>query len=354
MAAPSKIRRLIEAVESRRKSYSFRFVQSRLSGHKFPSALGWEPLKDKYEAASKEERQHYESVWSDLYRDSVLYGRRAVSIYTASEAVLMDIAKNSKGLVDADSAYKKTYPFPIDLDDLKRQSHNGQCVSRKECSDGSIRLIACAKRSYAEREELDIQSFDAAAKRSLLQFDEVIGVRHGVVQAFDVIVIRPSEGRLELHIDLPCRMGEEDIQAARHFYTEMIKTVLTVPVERGVFESPENFFPLVKKFYAEDAGFINGLGHATGTASFKEEKMRNRRQDLRKELFHKSGIDAIKVTDPYAVSIGWATSVGSHTPTISIPGKPHLAGNPSAFVGHAILEQCAHQSDYYMLMSKLV
>jgi len=353
MATSPKISQYIAAVHARRMSYSFRLIQARLTSNKAPSALGWDPLREKYKTVSSEEKSHYEKVWSDLYRDCVLYGRRAVSIYRAPPDLVHKIAKICDDLINKESPYITKFPFPLDGEDLKEQRHNGHFVTLKRMKDGSVRLIACAKRSYAEREPINLDFLDDQSKEGFEDFDEVIGVRHGVAQAFDVIYIRPSLGEVEVHIDMPCRMTYEDIKNARKYYIGLIKKALPKEVVRESLDSPKNIFPMVRVFYGDSTGIINGLSHATGTSSLKEEKMRNKRQDLRSELFHKSGIDAVKTTDPYAIRIGWNVATGRNIPTIIVPGNSHLIGNAAAFVGHAILENCSGGRDYKFLMGKL-
>lgn len=352
MATLSKLHRLLAAIESRQHSYSFRFVQARLRENGLPSGIGWAPLHMKYKTVSTDDLTRYIKVLEDLYRDSVLYSRRAVSIYDIDTSLLKMLASKSGELVDDECAFAKHYPFPLNDALLRRQGLSGEFVSRKELKDGSVRLIACSKRAYTRRENVDLEGLDASARKALGSFDELIGVRHGVSQAFDIIYIRPSDNALECHIDLSCSMGEDSIVRARKYYVERLSNLLG-PANKKSFESSKNLFPLLKRFYADKGGVLSGMAHATGTNSLKKETMRNKRQDLRSEEFHKSGIDAIKVTEPYSVSMGWPRLGENIVPTIEIPGNSSLLGGSSPFIGHAILQGCMEKRDYDLLLSKL-
>jgi len=74
---------------------------------------------------------------------------------------------------------------------------------------------------------------------------------------------------------------------------------------------------------------------------------------LRVEPFHKRGLEEIKTTDSFAIRKAWPADEGNNSPTIELPGHFADAGDPGASIYYALLEQCANEAQYKMLVGKL-
>ncbi|HGL4257192.1 hypothetical protein [Burkholderia dolosa] len=357
--SPAELRKdiveYLSALRGRQQGFSFRLVTERLRANKMPTARGYDELIPKYRALSLASPylSDYQKVIKELHRDSVLFSKRAVAFYKVDPALAKPVAAGIEALVEDKTPFSDSFPLPIAPSVLRRAGYNGRFV-RFRTEGNVLRAIACAKRSFRERKPIEIEELHEEAKSALSEFDEVIGIRHGVVQAYDYIEFNKSTHILSVHIDICCPMGSEDFKQIRTHYIATLNEVCGF--EAGPETSivlPENLFPYVQKFYDDGDGKVGKLGHATGTDSVKEERMRSRRKDLRQEPFHKRGLEEIKTTDSYAIRKSWPLEKGPNTPTIELPGHFADAGNPDAAIFYAILEQCANGAQYKMLIDKL-
>ncbi|TAM51365.1 MAG: hypothetical protein EPN57_19185 [Paraburkholderia sp.] len=343
------------AIKTRQQAFSFRIIAARLRANRMPTARGYNELLPKYEALplANPSLGEYLIVIKALYLDSILYSRRAVAFYDVPEEQAARMPRALESLVDDGNQFAGKFPLPISPSMLRRAGYNGKFV-RVSVHDGVIRAIACAKRSYRERKPIEVDLLDDDAKAALSDFDEVIGIKHGWVQGFDYVEFNPENRRLSVHLDICCPLGQDDFKQARMYYVQRINEACGV--EQGADTSivlPRNLFAYVQKFYDDSDGTVGRLGHATGTDSVKEERMRGRRKDLRQEPFHKKGLEEIKTTDSYAIRKSWPVESAQNSPTIELPGHFADAGDPDAAIYYAVFEQCSNEADYNMLAGKL-
>lgn len=348
----------LEALRLRQECYSFRIVNSRLRAAKMPTAQGWPPLLQKfYEmAVSRERLIECRDEIRAIYLDSLLVGTRAVSIFDVTHEEAVAAAAGISALVEPQSEFAERFPLPLSDSKIRRASFSGVFCHVLHHEDGSVRVFICCKRAFRTREAIDLNELDGHARSALEGYDEVIGVRNGFVQAFDSIVFRPATGTVEFHIDISCRLTRDDFAKARNFYTNRLNGLFGDQFENDKWLLlPRNFFPLIPKLYAREDGFVSSLGHSTTTKSIKEERMRGRMSDLRHEEFHEKGMQAIKGdTDEYSIRKGWLSADEARAPTVLISGHFAVAGGPESRVSYAIIEGCADETDFDMVMSKLV
>ena len=197
-----------------------------------------------------------------------------------------------------------------------------------------------------------MDDFDQAVRDVLQQYDEVYAVRRGLTQAFDRLIFDASKGRAELHIDMCCPLNTEELTHIAEKYREKVNEFADAYGVEGFLQGPKNLFSKIEDFYNTTDGTVISLGHATGTKSVKEERMRQRNLDLRTELFHEHGIKAIKSTDAFAIKKGWKARDG-HVPSIQIPGHFSMAGAVEPIVSYAVLENCMTQNDFNSLVKRL-
>lgn len=358
-ASPGEIKQEIidylHAIQARQQAFSFRIIATRLRMNKMPTARGYKELLPKYRELSLANPNlvEYLDVIKSLYRDSILYSKRAIAFYDVPEEQAANMHSTLESLVEEGNSFAEKFPLPVSPSVLRRAGYNGKFVHVR-VHDGIIRAIACAKRSYRERKPIEVDSLDEDTRAALSDYDEVIGIKHGLAQAFDYIEFNPDTRTLSVHLDICCPLSQDDFKQARMYYVKRINEA------SGVDEGPEtsivlprNLFPYVQKFYDAPDGTVCRLGHATGTDSVKEERMRSRRKDLRQEPFHKKGLEEIKTTDSYAIRKSWPMKNSLNSPTIELPGHFANAGDPGAAIYYAVFEQCANGVEYKMLASKL-
>ncbi|WP_155836906.1 hypothetical protein [Paraburkholderia mimosarum] len=348
---------LLDALRERQNCYSFRIVNARLKSAKMPTAQGWEPLIEKFNEmpASRERLIECRDELAAVYFDALKVGTRAVSVFKVTKGEAKVAAEQLGALVDHGSEFAAKFPFPLSTSRLQRASFSGVFCHLIREEDGSVRLFACCKRAFRTREHIDLNELDSDSRSALEGYDEVFGVKSGYVQGFDSIVIRPSLGTVEVQIDIACRLTREDFAKARNHYTERLNSYFGAKFNNEKWLLlPENYFPLIPKLYERPDGMVNSLGHATATNSIKDERMRGRKSDLRKETFHEEGMHAIKgVTDEYSIRKSWFSSDGLRVPTVLISGHFAIAGGKDARVSYAIIDGCGDEDDFAMVMSKL-
>lgn len=351
--------KLLRAVKSRSSSYSFRLVQAHLRAHDMPSASGWGPLLAKYDALN------YDAIptfWNDYLQalQSLLYNAircssSVVWFFEAPTDELNGLIRWLPGLVDQSAPFHRAFPYPLDEDDLRNQSMTPVSTKFEVFSDEYV-LFMCAKRAFKEREPVVFTDMAANVRDALSGYDELIGVRSGYTQGFDRIIVRPQAGYLELHIDLCCPLNTDELVQYCGTYISRFKDAIR-PLSGDSLSwlgDAKNLFPRIAALYNAQDGRVLSLGHATGTKSIKEERMRGRDLDLREELFHKHGIEAIQDTDAYSIKKGWPSPTGSCVPSAEIHGHFSRAGAAHAAVQHAIIENCATPSDFDLVRSKLL
>ncbi len=347
------------ALQARRYAFSWSTVRACLMGqYALPTAVGWDALTQKYMDLGPNHKSVAAalSAAKELYKISVRYGTRAVTTFKVGPANAAALINASRVLIKIDSRFKATFPYPLNGEDLKSAPFNGEIVDRRTSPEGVVRLTACCKRAYRERSEIDVAQLDEDAIKALKGFDQVIGVTCGYVQAFDAIIINPSAGTVEIHIDFssPSPHSEGDVAVYTKYYATLLNRLIPQPDNQpNLLHRPENLFDRIQKFYDQKDGNVISLAHATGTNSVKVERMRAKGDDLRKEPFHEEGLKAIFSTDIFAISKAWDGEVKSVRPTIDLPGKVSLAGADDARLDYAVIQNCSCVEDFKFAMQKL-
>lgn len=349
--------RVLAATRTRQDAYSFRLVQAQLRAAKMPSAQGWEPLIAKYEAMPHDLK--WMSEWLDAARaifwNAITVGRRAVVVFDVTEQQLAILADRAAALVDTTLPFAQSFPFPVEEEVLRASGYNSRFVAAVPSPAGDTWLFACGKRSYRSREPIAIDELgddlSDGARDRLSVFEEVIGIRCGVVQAYDAVVIRHDKRKVEIHIDLCCPMSDADIGQAYSYYTRVLNHDVIESDDPALrLAQPHNFFPDIQRLYNTADGIVSSLGHATGTKSIKQERMRSRVLDLREELFHKEGMREIGGSDAFSIRKGWNAEHKDSIPTVIIPGHFSLVDLPGARVDYAIVENCLNYIDFEYVM----
>lgn len=323
-----------------------------------PTAQGWAPLLAKYQQLNYKaiNAQKYIDTLMGLHRNSCTASNTAIWIFEGPAAELTAISANADALLNKASVFAPAFPKPVDQQTLLASPLNGEFVRHLTMDDGTIVIYACAKRAFRHREAIEVDQLTASAQSDLSEYEEVFGIRSGYTQAYDRVVIDPSANTLELHIDLCCPLGADDLVQAQIYYTNKLKALLQHVAKSKLtwLNQGLNFFPKIDELYQAKDGQIIALGHATSTKSIKEERMRSRKQDLRKETFHKEGINAIPSTDHYSIKKGWDVLGATHVPSVFIPGGSALAGAVGSAVRHAIIENCATPEDFRFVVNKIL
>jgi hypothetical protein len=345
---------IFEALKSR--SFSFRQLQSELKHHQMPSALGWDLLQSRYSNNSlfeDDELANWNNSLQMIYANHLWYGAKAVVIFTLGQKSCLDLIDEFSKLNLEQSPYKSSYPLPLTECELKEitAKHFASFFSK----DDEARLIFCKKRAVKITELITYDTLEPAFVKHLGEVEEIIVVRNKLIQSFDSIVIRPDKNRLEIHIDIPNQLTTEEILESVRILKHTIDKTLRELSSDEELSSPINFFPSIAKLYKEDDGCVLQLKHATGTASIKDEKMRgNKYLDLREELFHEKGIEAVGGdTNCYSITKCWETDTG-HYPQVTISGSLSHTVSSNPTIEYVVIDNSGCEKNFEMVITKLL
>lgn len=344
----------IEAIRSRQYAFSFRIVNAQLKKEKMPTARGYDELVGKYKnlTAKNKDLLEYLAVLKRIHNDSILYSRRAVSFYEITLDQAKNISHRINLILDKDNLFIDQFPLPVSKSVLSRAGYNGKFVESAKVSSNRMRIVACSKRSYREREPIQIDTLEESARLALDGYDEIVGVKHGIAQAYDYVEIDVENGMISLHLDICCPLTPDDFEKARIYFAGRLNDAFGELYELNIL-SPKNLLPFVQTFYDQKDGKVARLGHATGTDSVKDERMRGRGKDLRFEPFHQKGLEEIKTTDAYSIKKTWPIKGAANTPCIELLGHFTDIDAIAASINYAILDQCSDENQYHMLLGKL-
>lgn len=323
------------------------------------SGPGWDTLfeKCKIDLVDEDENRKWETVFKEIYQNHIRFGKKTILMFEVDTDVAIKIASKLYQLVDKTSLFHADFPLPLSLDDLSKNSLN-PVVTHCENENGvGTRLIACSKRVFKQREQIILSNLglEENARNSFAGFEEVYGVRCGMFQAYDCIVIRPDKKRLEIQIDSSRPLTAFDVKKIAVHYKKILNEWMFEQFGlENCLDVAINFFPMIEKLYKAPDGKVSRLGHATGTKSIKDERMHSREQDLRAELFHIGGLKEIKTTEAYAITKRWNSLTDEKSlPSLTIPGHFSLLGVTNARIDHVIIDDCAIQEDFDMVLGKL-
>lgn len=324
-----------------------------------PSAHGWSPLLSKYSALNYADEKtdwdaYYESLM-EMHRASISAGTTAIWLFKAPKEDLIDMLPHIASTISTASPFAQYFPFPLPEDQVAAQPFATVPVALLHPAEGRSVVVACGKRAYREREQLEPEEIAETVRAELGSFQELIVVRSGYTQAYDRLVFDLHAERLEIHLDLCCPLNTDELQQMQESYVDRMKgpTEKALGRELPWLHKPINLYPKIAALYQGDDGVVQLLGHVTSTKSVKVERMRSQTLDLRQELFHKKGRAAVDGTDAFAIKKGWPANRGN-VPAVYIPGHSAQAGAADAAIRHAIIENCATVKDFEDVVSHLL
>ncbi|MFS7307175.1 hypothetical protein [Rahnella inusitata] len=344
----------IDALE--RRNVSFRLIQAMLKQYQLASARGWELLRDIY---VNNRDAHVLSDFKEIYESQFNYGKRIIFLSEVTNKKLSDkiFIFLSSAVAPNDTKTKKyleKYPLPLSENKLNTMSLLKPSAVDIEVSNDIVSLVFTYPRVYKERDVIDFGTLSNSTKNDLNQFDEVIGVKNRYVQFFDKIIFNKKDGSLRFEIDSTSAITlEEALKAEERYRIFIIKGILSKHKEVVVIRRL-NLFNKIEKLYKDSDGKIINLGHSTGTGSDKSERMRKKTDDLRDESFHIAGLKALQgITNNYAISKTWKGKLNTDL-ILTIPGTTSLTTSSNPLIDHVIIDGCCTESDFTMLLSKVI
>jgi hypothetical protein len=179
---------------------------------------------------------------------------------------------------------------------------------------------------------------------------------------YDVVILHANENFVELRIDIGEGLSFSDRQVS---FTQIIKEFNQIAKSvSGVsvaLNKEFNFFPLLDVLYEAQEGKVGEISFTTDEGSIKHEKMRRTDFDLREEIYHKAGKQAVFEKDQriniYRIAILWKYMLEDNIetqPELLIPGQVQMLHQEYPVLNEVIIKNCSGLYDYGFVFSKVM
>lgn len=339
-----------------RQKYTLTDLRLLLKAESLGKAPGWEQLVERLEAGDSELQGKAEKVLKELHGDLILGGTKDVQIFDLPPEESTRIAAAFDKIEPSSPNFGVTYPLCLSETALRTLSSDHELAAKIKHKSGDISLVFCAKRTVEEQVRYQATEVTAAVRSAFAGFDEFIAVRRMDYQVFDVLTVRPSWNRLEVLVDCPDRIRLPETTDARTLGL-LGRTMTLVPGLKTIYEKnePMNLLPCINSLLqAKTEGRVSRLHFRSPTDSVKKESM-TANKDLRVEVFHKAGVQAVGAITPFDVTVTWdslLTVKGSVSVRVGAPISILSAGD--AHVKTARIFGARSDSAVLAVVNKLV
>lgn len=303
-------------------------VQQILRESDLISARSWSELKMIIKSAVKSDPGILDRLTSALVMQQ-LCDLKAVSYFELDSraAALLLLKLRSVSVPASDLSIS----FPLGVSEALLKKDDGQLkIIAKFSDDFGAGIVLSRRRNFTINNEVYQSSFSVEVRKQFPDADKLIEVRVYSRQTFDVVYVNKELGVLEIRADVTREDGQQQTAGQLQKSVEDLRAYVHRFVSQTIkgydLKSPINLLPLAKKVYEDKSGAIKKIGFSTEEESVKRETMKAG-VDLRQELFHKSGAEAIEHKMAiFEVAIQWHGSdviggVSGSRPEIHIPGS---------------------------------
>lgn len=282
---------IIKTLKSR---VSIHVVQKLMRNMRLPTARSWTELELIIQAAIQE-KPEYVPEFVNAIAAQCIHDFKAVTYIPIAEQDMPDMIQAISSISIVDGAISEIFPMSLPAESLDRDNGELKPVHKIQDEFG-LGFVLSRRREFTLTEEYEREQFSDALLAQFPEHDRIVAIKNYKRQTFDVIYLNVNTGNLELRADTTRsdtllqtvkQLGKSNQDllafANSYFYQRL---------HRQAIGAPHNLFPVIKKIYEDGSGAIKKLGFSTATNSVKNETMRGGR-DLREELFHKFGAQAI-------------------------------------------------------------
>lgn len=305
MAATDKARfkKLLDEI---RQKYSLPELRLILKSEDLGTAPGWDQLAERLAEADPALKAKAEDVLKGLHGDLILGGTKDVQIFDLPPGEGALIAAALGNLEPSSANFGATYPLSLSETELRALPIDHELTAKVTYESGDVSLVFCAKRMVDEQVRYKASEVTAAVREAFAGYDEFIAVRRMDYQIFDVLTVRSKLNRLELLVDHPDRIRLPESTDAR--VLGLLGRVSTlVPALKTIYEQnePINLLACINNLLqAKTEGRVSKLYFRSPTDSVKKEAM-TANKDLRVEVFHAAGVQAVGAITPFDITIAW-------------------------------------------------
>lgn len=324
----------------------------RLEG--LPIGQGWIDIEDAL-AKDDGDAASLSAFLPEFHNKYLTGGERSIQIYAFSGKEVSSFLRQVRKLDVSTSTFSSVYPLPISLSALPSSPTIPTLVEIRDLASNVLALVFCSQRAYQDRNVYKPEDLTDSVRKMFSEYDELIGVKNVIFQAFDVVVFHGALERIELRLDRPNKLSLQEQAAA--FDKLVTATLGHLPTAHSILErsTVANLFPAISGIYeTKKEGIIVDLGFLTHTGSLKREKMRKRKEDLRGETFHKAGKLAIHKITPFDLTVRWPDEKLKGKIELTLPGSVRDLSRLPPYLDYAIVSNCMTELEIDSIIRKLV
>lgn len=313
-----------------------------------PIGQGWDKTIDR---VLKEDPTCDVAGLNLILMDSILCGNKYTRLHNLGSDLREAWQEALSGLSIPSTTAASVFPKLLSAEDVAKLGTGLVPVQVHHNEDG-LGLILTANYPMRKREQIPIDALEGLSER----FDEVHGVVIGPVQVFAVLWIPHDRDQLELRVDYPRGMQQDDLLGLCGQLHSFAKAL-----EVSEIGAPIDLFPAVRSLYEDkNEGRVIEMNFVTTTGGQKNEKILRRMGtvDQRSETYHVGGSNAlsddIKI---YRIHVEWeivedecrflpSLFLSAAGPTGAGPG-----GNPK--ITGATIGGCSRAVEYEFVIDKL-
>lgn len=308
---------LVAALESK---VNWTLLRTALKQAKLPVGLGWKALASNAEEATPE-GSRLRKFLSDFFDETIIAGERYVQIYSVEKSFIDSLLKAIEKSTPLKSEFSEKYPLPLDLKSIRAAPSSPTLCEIRNFPNGDVSLVFCAAGYFDDRNVYESNQLSDLVKKAYDGIDRLITVRKTYYQSYDVITVRRQLERIEISVDQPSKL------VGARFEDRPMEILTSGALHFSDFvgfgaKAPDNLFPAMSAIYTEPKeGRVVFLAFRTLTGSIKRERMTRDDDDLRDEIFHQAGMEAVgQDIKPYELEAEWNFKAPDGVGTVKLHG----------------------------------
>lgn len=341
-----------ETLNSMRKRMSWTEARKLIANVGLPTSQGWVKSIDRIKAGDYET---FDGPLQDALIEHILAGGKFIKLFEfdPEERETYQAALRKVALDESDIS--AAFPQQFEDDELDDHQQGFIPVDTYGDTDG-FGLITSTAFQIKKREQIDFEELEDPGAY-LGRYEEIYGVKLRWVQIMSVIWIPHHRDQIELRIDHPKGMSQQEAHA--------LLSGLRIAAENWLGDEigpkPVNLFPAVRPFYDDrKEGKVTEIMFATTTGGLKNEKIIKKRGavDQRDEAYHKAGKEGLEHDiNLYQVTVEWLREDGGlyYVPSLSLgatgPSGKSKGGMP--VISGVAINGCVRTTDYEFVIERL-
>lgn len=284
-------------VDILKKYINFQTLNRLMHSQNLPTFRSWNDLQEKIKEGNS---QKIIEGLSSSFEEYKIHGQKSVFIYKLNS----EEKESLKGFLEnlsVQEKYQKSWPYPINDDEYIEDADEKPILTAIKKYENGIAYVFCSRGKYNIREEIPLDWIEEKHRRNIF-YEKIYGTKDFVMQMYDVLFIPHDLDTIEFRMDktLKQRKNSNNLLIFQN-------TIKRLSLEQHLnFGESINFFDAIDKIYNnDDEGKVVEIHFECTTAVGRHEKRKRGPEDLRKELYHKAGKEAVGSLQIYRISIEW-------------------------------------------------